>query len=346
VANPYLAPILISLISTLVLMLIALKIFPSLKLLDRPKKYGLTRKPIPYGAGLILYLNFLIITFFFFPLSAQVIGMVIGASLLVLVGLLDDFFDISPIIRLLVQFIAALVIIFAGFEVFVITNPFGGTIPLDTWQVILNGGISISIASAIFLIFWIVGMINTVNFLDGVPGLASGIAVIAGTVLFLLAIRPDFHVVDQQSFALLVGTFTVSVAVLWFFEFPPPKLLMGDTGSTFLGFMLALFAVFSGAKIATAFIVMGFPIFDVFMTIVRRLLQKKSPLQGDKQHLHHDLLRAGFSPRKTILIIYILSALFGLSALYLNSLQKLIAISLIFAIMIILKISLILKHKI
>ena len=341
----YLAPILISFVSTLVLTLITLKLFPFLKLLDQPKKYGLTRKPIPYGTGVILYVNFLIITLFFLPLSTQVIGMIIGASILVFTGLLDDFFDLSPLIRLVIQFIAAIIIIFSGLEVFTITNPFGGTIPLDTWHLILTGSISISIASALFLIFWIIGMINTVNFLDGVPGLASGITVIAGIVLFLLAIRPDFHVVDQKSFALLVGTFTASVAVIWAFEFPPPKLLIGDTGSTFLGFMLALFAIFSGAKIATAFIVMGFPIFDLFMTVVRRIFQKRSPLKGDKQHLHHDLLRAGFSPRETVFIIYTLSALFGLSALYLNSLQKFIAIFLIFTIMAILKISLITSSK-
>ncbi len=341
----YLAPILTSFVITLVLTLITLKLFPLLKLLDRPKKYGLTRKPIPYGTGLILYVNFLIITFFFLPLSTQIIGMIIGASILVFTGFLDDFFDLSPLIKLVIQLIASIIIIFSGFEVFVITNPFGGTIPLDTWHLILTGGISISIVSALFLIFWIIGMINTVNFLDGVPGLASGITVIAGIILFLLAIRPDFHIVDQKSFALLVGTFTVSIAVIWAFEFPPPKLLIGDTGSTFLGFMLALFAVFSGAKIATAFIVMGFPIFDLLLTVIKRIFQKKSPLKGDRQHLHHDLLRAGFSPRKTVFIIYTLSALFGLSALYLNSLQKFIAISLIFSIMVILKISLVISSK-
>jgi UDP-GlcNAc:undecaprenyl-phosphate GlcNAc-1-phosphate transferase len=340
ISAPYLFPLVLSAITTLVGIRFALDFFPKWKLLDKPKKYGLHRKPIPYGVGVILFINFVLISLLFLPLSTKLIGLFIGATLLVATGLIDDFLGLTPKSRIIIQIISALVIILAGYEVFVITNPFGGTIPLDITYISI-GTLAISLFSALFLIVWIVGMVNTVNFLDGVPGLASGIATIAGIVLFLLAIRPDFHVVNQESFALLVGILTASTAVFWIFDLPPPKLLMGDTGSTFLGFMLAIFAVFAGGKIATAFIVMGFPIFDVLMTIIRRLLQKKSPFKGDKQHLHHDLLRVGLSEKQTNFIIYTLSALFGLTALYLGSFQKLIAITSIFIIMAILKISLI-----
>jgi UDP-GlcNAc:undecaprenyl-phosphate GlcNAc-1-phosphate transferase len=156
-----------------------------------------------------------------------------------------------------------------------------------------------------------------------------------------LAIRPGFHVIDQTSLAIIIGITTASAFVFWLFDFHPPKLLMGDAGSTLLGFLLAVFAVFAGGKIATAFIVMGFPIFDVLLTVTRRIIQKKSPLKGDYQHLHHDLLRAGLSERKTVLVIYALSAMFGLTALYLDSYKKLIAIVIIFTIMAILKVWLI-----
>lgn len=341
--NPFLFPITVSALFTLMLIRFVLDFFPKWKLLDKPEKYGLTRKPVPYATGLILYVNFLVISLAFLPFNQHVAGMIIGATLLVVIGFIDDFKNLPPLVRLFFQILAAMIIIVSGFEIATVTNPLGGTIPLDIISINIMPELAISVFSALFLILWIVGMINTVNFLDGVPGLASGITVIAGLVLFLLAIRPNFHVINQETFALLAGTLTISVAVFWIFDSSPPKILMGDTGSTFLGFLLALFAIFSGGKIATAFIVMGFPIFDVLMTVARRILQKKSPFHGDRQHLHHDLLNAGFSEKKTALIIYALSALFGLTALFLGSLQKLIAISVIFIIMIIMKITLIKK---
>ncbi len=335
--EPYLVPLCVSALCTLTLVVLALKIFPKIGLMDKPEKYRLTRKPIPYAGGLALYASFMIVSLIFLPLNTQTLGMLIGATVIATTGFLDDIFSLPPLVRLCIQAISALVIVFSGFEISVISNPLGGTINLDIIRISLSPDISLSVLSALFLIVWFVGMINTMNFFDGVPGLASGIAAIAATVLFILAIRPNFHVINQTSFVLLSGSVAVSAFVFWCFDFPPPRLLMGDTGSTFLGFLLALFAVFAGGKIATAFIVMGFPIFDTLLTIIRRIMQKKSPFIGDRQHLHHDLLRAGLSERKTALIIYTLSALFGLTALFLESFQKLIAILVIFAVMVFLK---------
>jgi UDP-GlcNAc:undecaprenyl-phosphate GlcNAc-1-phosphate transferase len=336
----YLPPIITSAVLTLLLLVLVKKIFPKFHLMDRPEKYGLKRSAIPYGCGIIIYLNLLVLTLSFLPITPKIIGMLIGAGLITLTGFIDDFRNLSPKLRLAIQLVATVIIILSGFEVSVITNPFGTPLELGLYH--LNFfGVSVSILSALFLFFWFLGMINTVNFLDGIPGLVSGITCIAGTVLFLLAIRPGFHVIDQTSLAIIIGITTASAFVFWLFDFHPPKLLMGDAGSTLLGFLLAVFAVFAGGKIATAFIVMGFPIFDVLLTVTRRIIQKKSPLKGDYQHLHHDLLRAGLSERKTVLVIYALSAMFGLTALYLDSYKKLIAIVIIFTIMAILKVWLI-----
>jgi UDP-GlcNAc:undecaprenyl-phosphate GlcNAc-1-phosphate transferase len=128
----------------------------------------------------------------------------------------------------------------------------------------------------------------------------------------------------------------MTMLVFWYFDFYPAKILMGDTGSMFLGYTLAALAIFSGGKMATAFLVMGFPILDAFWVIVRRILNGKSPLKGDLFHFHHRLIYAGLSERSALVVIYSAAAVFGLMAVFLSSAQKIWAIIGLFATMAIL----------
>lgn len=300
---------------TLILTLFALKFFPYLNLVDRPEKYGLKRKPIPYYGGLTIFFSFVIATLIFLPLSREVLGLLLGASLLTIVSFFDDYRGLPVIFRLLIQVLSASILVFSGIGITEISNPFGGVLSLEVFWL-----------AEIFTIVWIVVITNAVNWLDGVPGLSPGVGTLAALVIFFLAVRPDFHFFDQSAVITLAAIIVGCALAFTIFNFPPPRILFGDTGSILLGFVLAALAIFSGGKIATAVLVLGLPILDFGFVIVRRILSKRSPLQGDLSHLHHRFLAAGLSKCQTVLIFYLIAGLFGLSAIFIpHTFGKLVA---------------------
>ncbi|MBI5755056.1 undecaprenyl/decaprenyl-phosphate alpha-N-acetylglucosaminyl 1-phosphate transferase [Candidatus Peregrinibacteria bacterium] len=309
-----------------ILTLAAIKLFPKFGLLDRPEKYGLTRKSIPYYGGLILFAVFLVSALLFLDFDRRLLGVVLAAALMVAVSLWDDYRQVNPWIRLGVQVFSALLLLLFGVGISEIRNPFGGFLNLETAQISLPFGLTLPLLGAIFTVFWVVLITNTLNFLDGLNGLASGVSAIGFTILFVLSVKPAFHVIDQSAFAVISLILAVSAFAFLLFEFAPAKILMGDTGSMFLGFMLATMGIFSGGKIATAFLVLGFPILDAFWVILRRIFSGQSPLKGDLRHLHHRFLQAGFTERQTLLIIYLLCVIFGGIALFLETFEKIEAL--------------------
>lgn len=318
----YLFPALSAFVLTLLSVLIALKIFPGLGLLDRPKKYGLSRSPIPYPGGVVLYFIFTALTLIFFEPTLKLLGVIVGGGMLVLVSFIDDRVELPVWFRLLVQTLAALLLVAVGIGIPHITNPFGGTIRLDQFLLTLQvGGWSqtIFVLSAIFTMIWIVLLTNTMNWLDGIPGLVSGLSMIGGLTLFFLSISP---LVNQPEIATLSIVVAMMSLAFWIFDLSPPKILLGDSGAMFLGFLLAVLAIFSGGKIATAFLVLGFPVMDVIFVIARRIKKLQAPWRGgewDKGrqavHLHHRLLEFGLSEKQVLGVIYFLAALFGIIAL-------------------------------
>lgn len=326
----YILPALFAFVLTFFLTLIALRFFPIWGLMDKPAKYNLKRKPIPYYGGAIMIYAFTVSILFFVPMSLSLVGLIIGVLLLGTISFLDDMFGLSPFLRLGIQVLSALILVICGIGITSISNPIGDPILLDQikWEITIDQIYTFSVMSALFTIVWVIAIVNTMNFLDGINGLSSGVAVVASLALFLLSIRPGIHydLASQEVVATIaIILFAVALA-FWLFEFHPAKILMGDTGSIFLGFVLATLAIFSGGKVATAFLVMGFPVLDAFWAIFRRILAGKSPFKGDLMHLHHKLLKSGLNERQTLTLIYVLCALFGGIAVYLESIQKLYAI--------------------
>lgn len=324
----YIIPAAFAFISTVILAILALKFFPKWGLLDQPKKYGLKRKPIPYYGGLILVLVFIISVLLFIDIDKHVIGLLIGASMIAGISFLDDFKEVNPWIRLFVQFLGALTIVLSGIGIKSITNPFGGEIILDQFGLNIpfdDTFIQITILADLFTIFWIVFIVNTMNFLDGLNGMVSGVSFIAALTFFALSIG-EHNIVDQTTISTLAIIVAAICLAFWIFDFHPAKILMGDTGSMFLGFLIAVFAIFSGGKVATAFLVLGFPILDAFWVITRRIVRGKSPMKGDLKHLHHRLVEVGLTERKALFLIYLLCAFFGGSAIFLGTTQKLFLI--------------------
>lgn len=330
---PYFLPAISAFILTFLAILIALKVFPKIGLMDRPEKYGLKRKPIPYPGGILLYLVFLALALIFFDPNIKLIGLLAGGGLLVLVSFIDDRFNLPASLRLLVQGIVGIIMVAVGIGIETITNPFGGYIPLNEIELTLSwGGVSypLLIFSALFTVAWIILIVNTMNWLDGIPGLVSGITVLGSLTLFFLSIS---EMVNQPEIAMMAVIVAMMALAFWIFDFFPPKILLGDSGSMFFGLLLAVLAIFSGGKIATTFLILGFAILDALYVIVHRIFNKRAPWKGgewDKYrkavHLHHRLLQVGFSERQVLILIYVLSAIFGVTALFVGTRGKFWAI--------------------
>lgn len=294
---------------------VAVQLFPKFGLLDRPKLYGLKRKPIPYYGGVAIFLALLVSILIFVPFSTELLGLMVGSSMIAAVGFWDDFKRIGPLPRIGFQFLASLILVYSGVGILSINVPFMGVLDL-----------SAPFVGAVFTIFWVMAIVNTMNFVDGVSGLSSGIGFIAGLTLFVLSINPALHAdihsqVGVATIALILAMVSLAFLV---FDFPKPAILMGDTGSTLLGFVIATLAIFSGGKVATAFLVLGIPILDMVWVVLRRMFSGQKFWKGDLKHLHHRLLDLGFSEKAVILMYLAVTAFFGLTAVVLvSSRQKL-----------------------
>ncbi|MBU6447369.1 undecaprenyl/decaprenyl-phosphate alpha-N-acetylglucosaminyl 1-phosphate transferase [Patescibacteria group bacterium] len=317
------------------------------KVLDMPNDpRKIHTRPIPFLGGFAIFISFfltLLLYLKFFDHDFAVIparffwGMFIGASILMIGGFLDDKYSLKPRLQIISPVLAALAVVYSGIGVgiTILSNPLGGHFNL-AFSVF---GIS---ASAIFIFIFVLGMIYTTKFLDGMDGLASGISAIAGLTLFFLSLTPR---ISQSITASLAIIFTGAVVGFLVFNFNPASIFLGESGSTLLGFMLAVFSVLLGGKIATAILVMGIPILDVAWVIARRIWYGTSPFKADRKHLHFRLLDIGFSQRQTVLILYFIAAVFGVVTLFLQSLGKLIALLILIFVMACLAVASVVVYK-
>ncbi|MCK9186648.1 undecaprenyl/decaprenyl-phosphate alpha-N-acetylglucosaminyl 1-phosphate transferase [Candidatus Gracilibacteria bacterium] len=320
--------------------------------MDRPEKYGLKRAPIPYYGGVAIYLAFLISLIIFVPFDVRVIGLFVGGTLIFLLGFFDDKFSLSPFLRLFVQFLAALILVFFGIGVLSIKLPFLGNIDFTSIKIafsVFDFEMIVYLFGAIFTVVWVLAIINAMNFVDGISGLNSGVSAIAFFVIFLLSIHPGIHENPAGQFSVATIALILSALALAFFlfDFHPPKILMGDSGSTFFGFMVATLAIFSGGKVATAFLVLGLPILDMVWVVFRRILSGQSFWRGDLKHLHHRLLNAGLSEKMAVLFYLFVVAVFGFTAVsFVSADQKFFIIIGLFILMLLLGSALIFLPKI
>src|SRR3990172_1080492 len=325
------------------LTLLVIRLADKWRIYDLPSPRKIHAKPIPRLGGLAIFGAFLIIILFsvvfrpdlfhFSPwiwwhvIDKRLFWVILGAIVLVIVGVIDDVKGLNPFTKLFWQIAAAVMVVISGVGIDMIRNPFGGPmIALNQFQIPIHfyGYIyHFVVIGDLFVIFWIVLMINIVNFLDGLDGLAAGVSLIAFLVLFFLSLTPA---INQVSTALLCLIIAGTLAGFLPKNFFPAKIFMGDSGSMFLGYMIACLAVISGGKVATSLLVLGFPILDGLWVVGRRLIHKKSPFVADKKHLHHRLLSVGLSQRQVVLIIYAMSAIFGGVALMSQTREKFMAL--------------------
>lgn len=322
-------PLLLAFVTTIFLTFIFLPIIKKLGLIDDPKLHKhpgiIHTRPIPRGGGLPFFGGIFLVSLFFIPLTPQLLSIFIAGFLALSVGLIDDRFnaksrDVSPYLRFLVNILCAVIVVGSGVTISFITNPLGGIINLDSFIIPLIGRPIGDILTGM----WIIWVMNMLNWSKGVDGQMPGIVAISAIVIGLLSLRfadGGSTLIDAQLSFIIAG----SAIGFLLFNFSPAKIFPGY-GATSVYLLLAVVSILSGAKLATAILVMGVPIVDAIFTIIRRLLHKKSPFQGDKLHLHHIFLSLGYTQRQVAFAYWSFSALLGTVALTLESKSKLYAL--------------------
>ncbi len=298
----FLAAALIALLLTPVVRRTAIR----LGMVDRPERRRVNTRPVPRAGGIATVTAFVAVSLVailvnewldIVPLPIfldrpQLIALLAGAVAAAMMGLIDDYLQIRARWQLVGQVVLAGWAIALGIEVGSINNPLGpGSIPLEGW---LGVGVTL---------FWIVGMINSVNFIDGLDGLSTGIGLIAAATLGVISLTTT---VGQPFIALLC--FTLAGALLGFlrWNFHPASIFAGTSGTLFLGYTLALLSILGTAKVAVALLVLGVPIIDTFWIIVRRVASGRTPFSPDRGHIHHRLLDLGLTHTQAVLLIYAL----------------------------------------
>lgn len=300
----YILAFIISCLSTLLLVYPIKKMAVRFNLMDIPDKRKVHKKPIPRLGGLAIVLGTFLGLSFIQPDHEYFFEYILGAIVITITGILDDKYTLRPIVKLAGQLLTTFILIYSGVIIERITLPFIGIVDF-------NPTISVMIT-----LIWIIGITNAINLIDGLDGLASGVSTIALISIFVMALM-DMRLFVAALCIVLIGS---NIGFL-FHNFYPAKIYMGDTGSLFLGYSIAVISILGLFKKLTIFsfvvpvIVLAVPIFDTLFAIIRRLMNKERIMSPDKKHIHHQLLAVGFSHRTTVLIIYGISSVFGLLAI-------------------------------
>lgn len=282
---------------------------------------------IPRGGGIPIYLALLFSSLAFLPLTKIVSGILLSSLILIVIGILDDYFDLSPYLRFFFNiFISAMVVGF-GLGIPYISNPFGGVIRLDQWKITIEffGQHSILVVADLLAIIWLTWIMNMVNWSKGVDGQLPGFVTITALFLGLLSQRFIAHDINVQTVTLL--SFIVAGAFLGFlpFNFYPQKIMPGYGGGALAGFLLGILSILSFGKVGTAILILAIPTIDAVYTIIRRIKNRQSPFRADWGHFHHRLLELGWGKRRIAVFYWTVSFILGLAALFLKGIEKMVA---------------------
>ena len=296
--------------------------------IDVPKDARRMHKvPIPRMGGLAIFLGFIISLLLFCPLDDELKGILLGSVIIVIMGIIDDITPLRASLKFVVQILAALIPIYYGVQITCISNP-NIFSPDLYWDF---GWLSIPIT-----VLWIVGLTNAVNLIDGLDGLAIGVSSISALTMLVIAI-----LVAEPQVAVIMAALVGACIGFMPYNINPAKIFMGDTGSTFLGYILAcitiqgLFKFYAVISFVVPFLILGLPIFDTMFAIIRRMSHGQNPMTPDRSHVHHRLIDMGLNQKQAVAVLYVISAILGLSAVVLATSGALKAILCLMALLIV-----------
>lgn len=327
--NLFLMPWLISAVVAFAATPIVIKFAGRLGIIDDPDKNKhpkvIHTYPVPRGGGIPIFIALTTSSLIFLPADKQLIGILVGATILVIMGVLDDKYNLNPYLRLIIGFVAAAAPIAAGIGISFVSNPMGGIINLSHPQInfeLLGKTHNVWILSDLFAIFWIVFLMNIVNMgAKGVDGQLSGVTVIAALTIAFLSLRFSADITQWPVIILAAITAGSFLGFLPWHIFPQ-KIMPGYGGSTLAGYLLAVLSILSTTKVGALMVVLGVPLIDTGYTIIRRIANHKSPVWGDRGHLHHRLLDAGLSKTQVAVFYWTITGILGFLALNLNTTSK------------------------
>jgi UDP-N-acetylmuramyl pentapeptide phosphotransferase/UDP-N-acetylglucosamine-1-phosphate transferase len=303
----YIIMFLTALIVSLAITPIVIKFARKIGALDIPNDNRRVHKvPIPLIGGLGIYAAFALTIVIFLPLTNQIRGILLGSTFIMACGLVDDLKPLKPRVKLMLQVIGSLILVYFGVRIRFVTNPFDNIVGMSD-----VGWLSIPAT-----VFWIVGVTNAFNLIDGLDGLAAGIAFISCITLFVVSITNE-----RMTAVFMTSALAGSTLGFLPYNFNPAKIFMGDTGAQFLGFVLAAISIQGAIKSAAAIVItvpilaLGLPIYDTLIAMVRRFINKRPVMEADRGHLHHKLLDMGLNQKQAVLVMYSISGLLGVSAI-------------------------------
>lgn len=251
------------------------------------------------------------------------VAIILASTVIIIGGTLDDKFNLKPQQQIIFPLLAVIIVLLGGLRISFITNPLAAA----------GGVIYISgIFGFLLIVAWLLGMMYTTKFLDGLDGLVSGISVIASMFIFLASLRWDAPMAATGIWALVLAGASLGFLA---FNWQPAKIFLGEGGSILIGFLLAALSVITGSKIITTLLVMGIPALDVLWVVIARLLSRQSPFSGDRKHLHYRLMSLGLSKKQIVWLLYFIAIGFGSLGFISSSYGKMILVICLVAVMII-----------
>ena len=280
--------------------------------IDVPKDARRMHKvPIPRLGGLAIFIGFIVSILLFVKITPEMKSILLGAVIIVVLGVVDDIMALPALLKFVVQIIATLIPALSGVQIIAFSNP---NIFSDCLYWVL-GNLSIP-----FTVLWIVAITNSVNLIDGLDGLANGVSAISATTMLVIAL-----VGGQSQVAIVLAALVGACVGFMPYNMNPAKMFMGDTGATFLGYILAtmsiqgLFKYYAVISFVVPFLILGLPIFDTAFAFIRRIAHGQSPMHADRSHIHHRLIDMGLNQKQAVATLYVISAILGLSAVVLTT---------------------------
>ena len=278
--------------------------------IDVPKDARRMHKvPIPRLGGLAIFIGFIVSILLFVKITPEMKSILLGAVIIVVLGVVDDIMALPALLKFVVQIAAALIPALSGVQIIAFSNP---NIFSDNLYWVL-GNLSIPIT-----VLWIVGLTNAVNLIDGLDGLANGVSAISATTMLVIAL-----VGGQSQVAIVLAALVGACVGFMPYNMNPAKMFMGDTGATFLGYILAtmsiqgLFKYYAVISFVVPFLILGVPFFDITFAVIRRLAKHQNPMTADRGHIHHRLIDMGLNQKQSVAIVYMLTGVLGLAAVLL-----------------------------